>query len=718
MRKIIGTVLLLMVLSGSNSAQIFVEVKDSLTGKPIANALVSSEGEQTFTDQQGKFLLSLFGENSVLKISHLAYYLKEVSVKDLLQKPFVFLLPRELKTKEVKIIGNKGLAEDVNLKTLVNIDVSEEGSFSTIGDFLKKGTLLFVKDYGSLQTVSFRGMSAENTLVLFNEARVNDLRTGTFNFADISAGSLGKIEYVKNSTSGFLTAGGVVKIYSGNETAKDFAVFGVGYNSNAAQNYFASVKKSSGSFSFSLNVRRAFSSNEYGYLFEGKEYSRKNAFFSKSFANAQLEWRSRKFVLKFYSHYSHLLSGLPGFVVTNNQASSKSSSLSNSFLNIFNLFVKLSRNSSLKTTASFNFQDLKINDPAGELFYLKKEQLSRFKSFSLLNNYTIALGTSAEISIGHYFGYSVVNDLASAFSNVEEKLPAYRNENILLGTVTRKLKFKKVLKEVIFSIGVNYVCLSEKIKARKNYSYWANALSLLVRPQGVLGWEFLFSVKDNYRHPTFNERFYSGLFAEKELQGEKYNSFEVTVRKDFSLLGGGNFGITYFNIFGENKIVWVPTRLALQVPRNVARVESQGFEASLKKYFFGKHLSFDLKYAFTKAKNITPKRRGDNSYGKQLIYVPLHKLLFTTEFHLDNIRLATSIVFVGKRYFTSDNTEENSLQPYLLTDLTFSYDFKLLNFNNLITLNVYNLFNQNYLVIQSYPMPLRTISINYQMRLK
>ncbi len=714
MFKISKIALLLLFLSGSVYSQI-IEVRDSLSGKPLGNALIESENNEVFTDENGRFNLGNFRAEDTLKISHISYFSKKVSYGSALRKKIIWLMPRAIEVGEVKVIGNKSLNKATELETKIKVSRETKAGFTKIGDLLRKKTLLFVKDYGGLQTVSSRGMSSENTLVLFNEARVNDLRTGSFNFSNLPPSGIGEIEYVKSSTDGFITSGGIIKLSSGNLNNENFATAGVTLSSNSGQEYFASIKKSTELFNFSFNADRSFSPNKYEYFFENKKHSRQNAFYSKSFLSGEAVWKPGGAVVKFYSHYSHLLSGLPGFVVTNNFSSSKASSLSDVLLGILSADFSLNKSSSWKSVLTFNLQKLAINDPTGEMFYATKFQLSHLNGFSVLNKYMLN-GKNYEFTAGHYFNEASVDDIASAVGMKTGKIPAERNENVIMTSFSYKLNFTNIFKEIVFSTGVNYRLLNEEIGRREHYSYLSNAFSLLFSPKGAESLRLILSFKNNYRHPTFNERFYSGLFGNSNLKGEKYHSFDVTVKKIFDFAGGGRFELTYFNIFTNDKIIWVPTRLALQIPRNVSRVKSEGLELSLSQQLLAGFLQYDFRYALTKATNLTPAKRGDNTYGKQIIYVPLHKALLTLSAKYSFFKFSTTGMFVSERYFTPDNTELNSLAPYFLLDFSLSANFKFSHLENMLTLNIYNVTNEKYFVIQSYPMPLKTYSINYQVR--
>ncbi len=243
----------------------------------------------------------------------------------------------------------------------------------SIGDLLKNNTSLMVRDYGGyagLKTVSSRGLSSENTLVLFNEARINDLRTGSFDFSSLGTQSVDFIEVYKSSEieNPRPAPGGVVKLYSGNLSGENSANLGVRFGSNSLKSLFAQYKASFSGISGALNFERSYSTNDYNYGFEAKEFSRNNAFFSKTFISGDFQWRLNKWKFKIYSHFSTLNNGIPGFVVTNNNSTSSALTKTNSFLSIANIENKLSEELTYRSTLTYQNQKHSLTDPLGQLF--------------------------------------------------------------------------------------------------------------------------------------------------------------------------------------------------------------------------------------------------------------------------------------------------------------------------------------------------------------
>ncbi|NOX18983.1 MAG: TonB-dependent receptor plug domain-containing protein [Chlorobi bacterium] len=719
MRKFLHILFFTAILFGACYGQHSVTAIDSITNKPIADAEITAGEKRLFTNAEGTATFIDSRQIDSVTVSHISYQTKTVSLEEKAKNQIIKLIRKNIITEEIKISGNKPLNEKVKSIEFIEVNETEKAESFSAGDIIKKRTTLFVKDYGGdagLKTVSSRGMTSENTVVLFNEARVNDLRTGTFDFSAVDASIIDGISYDKSGNDDFISSGGTLKLSSGNDLNENVSSFGATLNSNRTEKYFANVKRAGENYSFSISANRAYSPNEYDFTFEDKSMKRQNVFFSKSFVGGNLKLKWDGFVVKFYSHYSHLLNGLPGFVVTNNYSSSKASTLSNSWLSIASINYKISNELFFQSVLSFNNQNLKLMDPAEELLLNRKEQSSEFNDFSALSKLSWRRGNAAA-EFSYYFNYGEVDSLTAAISGEYQSGFSKRNERTLIGTFSYRFENILAAKRIIISGAANYQMIYETIVLPEDNDDFSYSGSILYSPSKVLSdFDFILSYKKSYRRPTFNERYYSALFSSGKLKGERYVSFDATVKTD--LFANGNIEFTYFNISGNDKIIWVPTRLALQIPHNVAKVKSEGIEFLLSQSFFNDLIKADFIYIFTDAKNVSAISDEDASYNKQLIYTPKRRWNLNLSGTYSRFTLSAFASYVGKRYFTPDNTERNSLDEYFLLDLSLSYKFKLFNPEILITLNGYNVLNEDYFVIQSYPMPKTTYSINIQMRFK
>ena len=712
------TLIILLLLVNTVYSQHKIQILDSSSKEAISDVVIYTPTLQLLSDDNGYFFLDKFSQNDSLSFSHVAYKRRILSFADLEFISSVELTKKDLTTEQIDVVSQVDY-ESATIAEKIELENYEKSSFSSTAEILKSKTSLLIRDYGgegSTKTASSRGMSSENTLVLFNEARVNDLRTGTFDLSLLDLFTIDKIEYVKNSLSDNISAGGVLKITSENLRNQNSAVFGAMFNNNSTKKYYGSLNYSNNGFSIGTNYIRSYSPNEFKYKFEGEEYERENAQYSKTFLNGDIKWSNRRLVVKFYIHYSHLLNGLPGYVVSNNYSSSKASNLTNSWLSIGNIDYTISKTLNFTTTLSYHNQFLNMEDPQNQLLIDRDSQSSTFNdlSFSGKLNYHL---DNMNVHLGYNISSSNVDSLTTYLGGIFNSNSGERREQNINSSVNYLIS-SKYLEKLNFSAGINYQIINEDILDLYNHDYLSYKLGVSFTPLFAKSSEIILSYSNNYRHPTFNERYYSGFFGNNELEGEKYKSFNFGINYESHILGKENFGLTYFSIWGENKIIWAPTILAIQIPRNISKVKSNGIEIKFAQSLFQSLFNWELLYSYTNALNKSSQSENDKTYNKQIIYTPLHRINLSGTLNISDFRISANSSFVGKRYYTPDNTERNSLEPYFLLDLSASYKFNISNIENLLSLNFYNILDEEYFIIQSYPMPLKTISINYQVSFK
>ena len=71
-------------------------------------------------------------------------------------------------------------------------------------------------------------------------------------------------------------------------------------------------------------------------------------------------------------------------------------------------------------------------------------------------------------------------------------------------------------------------------------------------------------------------------------------------------------------------------------------------------------------------------------------------------------------IISSSRYFTNNNLPDSYLAPYAVGDLSAVYKGLINKFPIVLSAEINNLFNKDYVVIQSYPMPGRSFRISFQ----
>lgn len=163
--------------------------------------------------------------------------------------------------------------------------------------------------------------------------------------------------------------------------------------------------------------------------------------------------------------------------------------------------------------------------------------------------------------------------------------------------------------------------------------------------------------------------------------------------------------VTYFNIDTQDRIIWLPTSSPLVwSPQNIGRVKSTGIETSFKWSGFDDLIDVQIHHSITNSLN---KSGDDKTYDKQIIYVPKETASIGISINFSIISLNVMHTFVSHRFTTADNDPNNFLPSYQITEGNLIVSFPLARFRVTTKLEVNNIFNTNYQVLASYPMPLR-----------
>lgn len=702
-----------------------VTITDSISALPVENVyIVNSDGSiSAITDGYGKFDLSRFSTKDELIFSHISYSKKRISFNEINNTKIVYLISSNVKSEEVLITARVENRYSQTFSEEINLSPEMKNIYLNAGDLLKNKTSLFVRDYGGfggVKTASARGLSSENTVVLFNEARINDLRTGMVDLSTIGSANIYKIYFQKNAGDNvyYPAAGGALKIFSSKEQEEESINAGIKYSSD--QYYSAGINYNGGTekLFYSIGGERSFSSNKFPFIFKGIKLKRENAHFNKTFLSGDVTLKTGEIKIGFYFNYLHLQSGIPGFVVTNNYSSSRAQNFNSSFITILNSEIVLSDCWRFLNVISFNTQNLTITDPDGILVFADSKKDSRLNDFSVQNKFSFSKGVFNSNLV-----YSVtsagLNNIASFVSaNISPTKITSLNHTIFGGANYSFINPIKFPFTVRLSAGIGIQLLREKLQRENNSEnvYYRAGISFFHEniPQVV----FKTHYSNEYRVPTFNERYYSNLFNHHDLRQEKYSSLDLGFDSEFKLLDGLNLSAVFYKILGKDKIIWIPTRLAIQTPRNISDVESLGIEIAAAQRAFNNKIELSLIYNYTDARNKTRLSSSDNTYNKQLIYTPLHKLNVGVTYWEEKYFLSVNSSFLSERFYTSDNDPLYLVPAYVVVDLSGGINFNLLGIKHSISAVIYNLLDENYFVIQSYPMPLRTYLFSYSMEIK
>ena len=224
------------------------------------------------------------------------------------------------------------------------------------------------------------------------------------------------------------------------------------------------------------------------------------------------------------------------------------------------------------------------------------------------------------------------------------------------------------------------------------------------------------NISKNYRLPTLNERYWDPG-GNPNIKPEESVNKEIGV--DYSLKKEKlkiQTKLTYFHNNTRNRVFWFQKK-SVWIPKNLAIVTSQGLEVFLQLKISLNKVAYKIgsSYGYTKA--ITKKTdhsAWNNLIGKQLIYVPIHKI----NFHVGVFKSRWIFRLNGNFTSARRTTADKLLKEFFLADLYGTY--KLNISRKLFTTAIFtvrNLFNLDYQNYENRAMPKRNFELGLQFNL-
>ncbi len=212
-----------------------------------------------------------------------------------------------------------------------------------------------------------------------------------------------------------------------------------------------------------------------------------------------------------------------------------------------------------------------------------------------------------------------------------------------------------------------------------------------------------------FRMPTLNDLYYTFI-------GNKYLKPEYTTQYDLGIVYALDLprrrlrrmefqADAYFNQV-DDKIIAMPTSNQFQWTMiNLGYVEIRGIDVAWQTAWqFGElGLNTRINYTYQKAQDFTDPT--EEWYGNQIPYIPWHSGTAVLNMEWRGWSLNYSFIYTGERYESRANIPENYAQPWYTHDMSLSKLFVLKRVKLRGTVEVNNIFNQQYEVVQCYPMP-------------
>lgn len=224
-----------------------------------------------------------------------------------------------------------------------------------------------------------------------------------------------------------------------------------------------------------------------------------------------------------------------------------------------------------------------------------------------------------------------------------------------------------------------------------------------------------------FRMPTLNDLYYT-FIGNKNLNPEYTNQYNIGATYAFSLNTNTLKHVElqvdgYFNQV-EDKIIAMPTSNQFRwTMLNLGYVEIRGVDVAAQTAWQLAQLAITLRlnYTYQKAQDFTDPE--SETYGGQIPYIPWHSGTVIAGFSYKDWVLNYSFIYTGERYESVANIPENYALPWYTHDLSLSRNLKISRYDFRLTAEVNNLLNQQYEVVQCYPMPGTNFKIKLNMLL-
>lgn len=212
-----------------------------------------------------------------------------------------------------------------------------------------------------------------------------------------------------------------------------------------------------------------------------------------------------------------------------------------------------------------------------------------------------------------------------------------------------------------------------------------------------------------FRMPTLNDLYYTFI-------GNKYLNPEFTTQYNVGVVYSNNWvnGFlrrlemnvdAYYNEV-DNKIIAMPTSNQFQWTMvNLGLVQIRGVDAALGTTMQLGPVAGDARvtYTYQKAQDMTDP--ASLYYGGQIPYIPWHSGSFVLGLDWEGWHMNYSFIYTGERYESQANIPENYARPWYTSDVALSKPFICSGAKCTGTIEVNNIFNQQYEVVRCYPMP-------------
>lgn len=568
-----------------------------------------------------------------------------------------------VKIKEVVVSATKleeAVSETTSSVVVMNRESIDKMNAEFVPDVLEKIPELNISQNGGVgkqATVTLRGGSATQTLIMVDGVKVKSTTLGTFDFSGITAGDIERIEIVKGPQStiyGSEAMAGVINIITQKGKGKPGIKVRFEGGSYSTYNPSATVSGEMDDIDFRLTG----SYLETDGISAAKDGTERDGYKNASFSGKIGLKPAESFEVEMTGRIYYDRSDLddPGADDLNFRAYGHHYIVSGKGK------LYLSDRWEQIISGSRVYDAIESRDP--DTAANNSDIITGIDAYDWQHNiypadaYTLTLGVEYRKENGENRGM-FNDDLENKALYMNNKLKLF-DDGLILNAGFRHDNHESFGGETTYRAGAVYFIAPVALTVRGSYG-------------------------TGFRAPTLNELFYDGPYGSlgnPDLQPEKSNAWEIGIEKNL-WQERVSLAVSYFTQKYKNLINWVETPPGSWVwmPQNVARAQIRGIEASAA-VRWRDDLSMTAAYANTDSE--------DRDTGRRLARRPIDKFHLTIDFAKGPLSLVASYIYVGQAF---DSDFVGDLHAYSLVNLSGGYR---VNSNVRLFGRLDNVFDENY----------------------
>ncbi|MDR1718662.1 MAG: TonB-dependent receptor [Dysgonamonadaceae bacterium] len=639
---------------------------------------------------------------------------------------------RNLQEVEVSAIGRPSFSRSTAPLQLLQSSELEKINALEVADAVKFFSGVQVKDYGGiggLKTISVRNLGANYISISYDGIPVSDYQTGQIDLGRFSLDNVSMIQLNTGEsddlfrTAHAMASAGALQIITAN-----------GPDTASRNRIKASLKTGSlglinPSLSIAHNLNRSWS------------------------LGLTAEWLKTNGDYKFRQYYGY-----------NNDSSSvekrNNSDVDNRKLEA-NLYGRFRNGGSLALKACYHHDDRGLPGPATYYNSYSGERLDVRNVFSQAN-YTQSLTDRLDFMTNLKFSYSDMDyvDIRSIYPNGRKENAYFQREYYTNATFRYSLSpvfslawatdyaygnLSNNLSNCVFPYRITWL---NSFSAKYECSYLVLTTSITgnsttdkakldnrsdtqrrISPYTGFSWQLSDKLplrirgyyKHTFRMPTFGDLYYSSV-PPADLKPENADQYDLGLTW---IIGAKSIvqtiGISldaYLNRI-ENKIVALPVNsMFLWSVQNYGKVLIKGADLNLETRLVFADFSAHLKSVYT-YQRVTDRTLPDTKmYNQQLPYTPIHSLSGILGIETPWLEANYTLLYCGKRYYERINRPEYHMEAYADQGISLVKTIAVGKMKWRLTAECLNLFNAQYEVVRSYPMPGRTFRVGAKLEIR